>query len=489
MNFFHDDSFFYMKTAVNLATGMGSTFDGINETNGYHPLWFGLLALTFTVMKLFVQLSPEVVMRVVFFVHLAFCAGILSVNFKLLSLIVPRGTLRRSFLILALALVIPVLIRDFGVESHPAILIISVYFLARANEARVSKSKPFLRAGLLALLFLARTDLLYSVIPALILAEVVTIRPEVRWREMAIVTLVTGSTAILYFVYNYLSYGYIFQISAAISNAFPDTVIMKNFHKLFYNLHNLLNITSRFLIVVLSAVVFVYRRNVYQREFSVTLLFACLGSVAFCCLHIVFNNYGLREWYITMPDYIALLILVLAFIQTGRFYKPVVAGLTIVAVVGFYVLRIDSDKFDSVYHYSQLLKQSTHESDRIFQTDFSGLTGFFSERKVVNGDGFINSFEYRDYVTSGRLNEYFTDYAITHYSTYTFNKPDQKGSTFRDFIAGIYIADYEAVIRRKNEVLQVPYSFRHGPSSYFGFWYLFKTGNGFQIRVIAERPG
>lgn len=86
-----------MKTAVNLATGMGSTFDGINETNGYHPLWFGLLALTFTVMKLFVQLSPEVVMRVVFFVHLAFCAGILSVNFKLLSLIVPRGTLRRSF--------------------------------------------------------------------------------------------------------------------------------------------------------------------------------------------------------------------------------------------------------------------------------------------------------------------------------------------------------------------------------------------------------
>lgn len=163
--------------------------------------------------------------------------------------------------------------------------------------------------------------------------------------------------------------------------------------------------------------------------------------------------------------------------------------MTIVAVVGFYVLRIDSDKFDSVYHYSQLLKQSTHESDRIFQTDFSGLTGFFSERKVVNGDGFINSFEYRDYVTSGRLNEYFTDYAITHYSTYTFNKPDQKGSTFRDFIAGIYIADYEAVIRRKNEVLQVPYSFRHGPSSYFGFWYLFKTGNGFQIRVIAERPG
>jgi hypothetical protein len=39
-----DDTFYYFKTALNVSRGLGSTFDGINPTNGYHPLWLGVLA-------------------------------------------------------------------------------------------------------------------------------------------------------------------------------------------------------------------------------------------------------------------------------------------------------------------------------------------------------------------------------------------------------------------------------------------------------------
>lgn len=39
-----DDGFYYHRIAENLASGKGSTFDGIHATNGYHPLW--LLCLT-----------------------------------------------------------------------------------------------------------------------------------------------------------------------------------------------------------------------------------------------------------------------------------------------------------------------------------------------------------------------------------------------------------------------------------------------------------
>ncbi len=42
--FYDDDFFYYLRVAVNLAAGHGSTFDGIHLTNGYHPLW--LLVLT-----------------------------------------------------------------------------------------------------------------------------------------------------------------------------------------------------------------------------------------------------------------------------------------------------------------------------------------------------------------------------------------------------------------------------------------------------------
>jgi len=39
-----DDSFYYLKTARNIAEGYGPTFDQINPTNGFHPLWMVLLS-------------------------------------------------------------------------------------------------------------------------------------------------------------------------------------------------------------------------------------------------------------------------------------------------------------------------------------------------------------------------------------------------------------------------------------------------------------
>ena len=44
-----DDAYYYFEIARNLADGAGSTFDGINETNGYHPLWLGVGVATFAV--------------------------------------------------------------------------------------------------------------------------------------------------------------------------------------------------------------------------------------------------------------------------------------------------------------------------------------------------------------------------------------------------------------------------------------------------------
>ena len=40
-----DDAFYYFGIARNVAHGHGSTFDGINPTNGYHPLWQAICVL------------------------------------------------------------------------------------------------------------------------------------------------------------------------------------------------------------------------------------------------------------------------------------------------------------------------------------------------------------------------------------------------------------------------------------------------------------
>src|SRR3954471_4321452 len=42
-----DDAWYYLTIGRNLAAGQGSTFDGVNLTNGYHPLWQLVAAVPF----------------------------------------------------------------------------------------------------------------------------------------------------------------------------------------------------------------------------------------------------------------------------------------------------------------------------------------------------------------------------------------------------------------------------------------------------------
>jgi hypothetical protein len=47
---FADDTYFYLQVAWNFARGMGSTFNTLMPTNGYHPLWMLLCAAVYKVL-------------------------------------------------------------------------------------------------------------------------------------------------------------------------------------------------------------------------------------------------------------------------------------------------------------------------------------------------------------------------------------------------------------------------------------------------------
>ena len=42
-----DDGFYYFQVARNLAGGAGFTFDGLNPSNGFHPLWLFVITPLF----------------------------------------------------------------------------------------------------------------------------------------------------------------------------------------------------------------------------------------------------------------------------------------------------------------------------------------------------------------------------------------------------------------------------------------------------------
>src|SRR6185437_1388760 len=66
-----DDSFYYYRTAQHIVAGDGSTFDGINFTNGYHPLWMTLLLPIFK----FAGGNSELALRLVYALLSVILAG------------------------------------------------------------------------------------------------------------------------------------------------------------------------------------------------------------------------------------------------------------------------------------------------------------------------------------------------------------------------------------------------------------------------------
>jgi hypothetical protein len=62
--FIRDDAYYYFKVAQNLSEGRGSTFDGINPTNGYHPLWMLICVPIFAFARLDLILPLRILLLV-----------------------------------------------------------------------------------------------------------------------------------------------------------------------------------------------------------------------------------------------------------------------------------------------------------------------------------------------------------------------------------------------------------------------------------------
>jgi len=62
--FTRDDAYYYFKVAQNISEGRGSTFDGINKTNGYHPLWMLVCVPIFALARFDLVLPLRVLLLV-----------------------------------------------------------------------------------------------------------------------------------------------------------------------------------------------------------------------------------------------------------------------------------------------------------------------------------------------------------------------------------------------------------------------------------------
>jgi hypothetical protein len=160
-----DDAYYYFKVAQNISEGHGSTFDGINRTNGYHPLWM-LVCIPIFALARFDLILP---LRILFLLM----SGLSVVTAILLYRLIGRvfapviGALAALYWVFS----VTVLVRFYkqGLETGIAAFFIVLFVYKLAEFERAWRERPVttrelvILGGIGALVIFSRLDLVFLV--------------------------------------------------------------------------------------------------------------------------------------------------------------------------------------------------------------------------------------------------------------------------------------------------------------------------------------
>ena len=161
--FVRDDAYYYFKVAQNVAEGNGSTFDGINITNGYHPLWMLVCIPIFALARYDLVLPLRVLLMVIAVIH-----AVTSVTlYRLIKKHLSHAVAILTAVFWSFNPYIHATVYEMGLETPIAVcfVVLTVYQLSKFESewrAGAIPTKRFAMLGLFAsLAMLSRLDLVF----------------------------------------------------------------------------------------------------------------------------------------------------------------------------------------------------------------------------------------------------------------------------------------------------------------------------------------
>jgi hypothetical protein len=405
VNFFHDDSFFYMVIARNLAAGLGYTFDGIDKTNGFHPLWLWAL----TALASAIELKGEIGLRAT---ALFFGFWSISGAFLYLKILHKNGVKRGVQCLFLLIYVLTCAFADTGQESALLGFVFAlIVTLAFADSERHRTSKKFLLFALLALVVVfARQDSIF-ILGGLALALLL----QKRYADFFSVFLGTFSGLVSLAIFNVVNFGHIYSISSWLKVNF-DVNNLREISVLGLSIRVAFVLT---LLLVASANARRSSSNLWLLRLTLCTLLVCL--VYFATLFLFVQAPG--SWYLNQPIGFALFLFFLSLRHPGKDWKRrVINGILIVSLLSMSSYLVVRKMFFDSYTLSALsmarwINANTRSTDIVFLVDGSGRVSYFSDRSIINGDGLVNSMEFQTEVRAGRVCEYLKSKKVAYVAT------------------------------------------------------------------------
>lgn len=419
---FQDDAFYYLVPAKNFVRSGVMSFDGVNPTNGFHPLWMG--AVTLLVWLTGADAPPEMhVFAVKLLEKLVMVAAIVA------CLRFAHRAIRRSepwavgYLLVALLLLFPFyIVFEQGMETT-----LLVFLFVLAVDAFLQGRAA--RLGIiLAALFLCRLDT--APLVGLPLGLWMLVRGDGRWpqRCLAIAPLLIAGIAVSGL--NFLTTGHAVPISGAIKSSFPfpawhggflrEPLIIAQLYGwgTFWRGINIIlagGILSTGCLLILSG-----RYDGRGKERLAML--ALIGWV------LLANLLLFQKWEKSIdPRYLALPMTVALFVF-GSSLQALVARTSLLLLLTVPLFALTALSWAGRFESSLALRQDPlrdlfREVDRVLPRDAViagtdvGALAFWTQRRVVNLDGVMNDFAFQTRLRDGQLRDYLREQRVSHIAT------------------------------------------------------------------------
>jgi hypothetical protein len=149
--FTRDDAYYYFKVAQNISEGLGSTFDGINPTNGYHPLWLLVCIPIFSLARFNLILPLRIL--IIILAVLRISTSILLYRFLKQSISIPIAA--AAALYWAFDYNIHLIVYQQGLETGLAAFSLALFLYVLGQIETTRKSLAFTNSHLGVLAFFA----------------------------------------------------------------------------------------------------------------------------------------------------------------------------------------------------------------------------------------------------------------------------------------------------------------------------------------------
>jgi len=466
-----DDASYYLGIAENYSGGLGLTFDGINKTNGFQPLWQILLIPIF----IFFRASPETMLRIVLLFQLFLITASALIFFRILAFYFEKIIILLSG---SLFIVFVFFQSVNGMETALMIFMISIILFIVIKMKIFSGrniKKEIVWGMMLGLLMLIRLDTVFIVISIagfnLYYILFVSKNSKEDFLRISIIMIAAILTISPYLLYNYISFGNFIPISVYLKYGFNEAPLSDT-------LREILRYRETYfaLIAIIYFIWFLFNSKRIKQNtdyfFCLSLAVLELGIMFSFVYLIFFLDWVIFYWYfIPYSLFISLVICIPA--QYILSFKKIITGKLLILSITFLIAFYWGYKiyigyrtgYDNPlgnwsvesYNAAQWSQANTEPSD-VFAMKDTGHFGFFSNRNVINLDGLVNNFDYQDILKNKKLNEYLKNkkvkYIVQHaiwnrddivegkYDTLNLNYMSHKYSVHSDPI----------IVKKENEV-------------------------------------